>query len=159
MIWLTGVASLFYALLFALTFFVTQQLLLASHFQTPDDIGWGMLASGIGWGQPDEHLKASNILYGLLLKCCYSAYPHLAWHACWLLASQFVSASAILYIFFRLKGRLFGMLGGILFAFSIWLYLLCNLQFTSTALLAGIAAVVIWWWSSGPSETSASSRN
>ncbi len=135
-LWFSGLVV---ACLFA-TVFAT----LSTSYQTNDDPQLAMIAAGKGIAlQPDEHLIFSNVLVGQVLKWLYSVCPALPWYGIYLFAIQFVAEVAILYCAIaRGYGR--GRMSLYLMYFAIvGVFYLNNLQYTTTASLAGQAGALL----------------
>lgn len=118
--------------------------LLEPSFQTNDDIQLAMIASGTGIGlQPDEHLVFTSVVIGHVLKALYTEWPSVAWYSLYLYAAQYLAQTAILYCaiaagYTRLRLVLY-----LLFFATVGVFLLNNLQFTTTASLAGQSGALL----------------
>ena len=112
-------------------------------YETNDDLTMQLIASGFYTGHPDAHLVFTNILIGWVLRFLYGTWAGCNWYLIFMLAVHYVALTAIAFI---VMARRPGWL-------SIWLYvgfflmvethILLNLQFTTTAFLAGTAGVLL----------------
>ena len=132
-------AVLTIALLFGLVFAV-----FTPGFDTNDDAVMNMVVAGKGYGLvPDEHMVFTNVLIGFVLKGLYTLWPALPWYGGYLLAVHFAAQSIMLYCvirpgYTRLRLRLY-----LVYFATAGLYLVNNLQFTSTAFLAGQSGILL----------------
>jgi hypothetical protein len=86
-------SSLIMAFLFALTLSV-----LTPTYETNDDVALSMVASGTGICiAPDEHLVFTNVSIGLVLKWLYTQIPDFPWYASYLVATQYLAFTALLF--------------------------------------------------------------
>ena len=132
-------AILTVALLFGLVF-----LIFTPGFDTNDDAVMNMVVAGKGYGLvPDEHMVFTNVLIGFVLKGLYTLWPSLPWYGGYLLAVHFAAQTIMLYCvirpgYTRLRLRLY-----LVYFAAAGLYLVNNLQFTSTAFLAGQSGILL----------------
>jgi hypothetical protein len=132
-------AMLTVALLFGLVFAIFQP-----GFDTNDDAVMNMIVAGKGYGlSPDEHIVFSNVLLGFVLAGLYSLWPSVPWYGGYLLAVHFVAQSLILFCvlrpgYTRLRLRLY-----LVYFATAGLYFINNLQFTSTAFVAGQSGILL----------------
>lgn len=112
-------------------------------FETNDDVGMAMIASGVGFcDQPDDHLHFTHYLVGRLLNTLYRANANLPWYGLFLLAAQVLSMTVLARILLA-KGRH----GAGLLAVSMFLFAACvrpvfYMQFTTTAALLASAGAL-----------------
>jgi hypothetical protein len=127
------------AMLFALVFSIFEP-----GFDTNDDAVMNMIVAGKGYGlSPDEHIVFSNVLVGFVLARLYSLWPSVPWYGSYLLAVHFMAQSLILYCvlrpgYTRLRLRLY-----LVYFATAGLYFINNLQFTSTAFVAGQSGILL----------------
>jgi hypothetical protein len=132
-------AVLTMAMLFGLVF-----LVFTPGFDTNDDPVMNLIVAGKGYGlTPDEHLVFSHVLVGFALKWLYTAFPAIPWYGGYLIAINFVAQTIMLYCgiqrgYTRLRLRLY-----LVYFATAGLYLVNNLQFTSTAFLAGQSGLLL----------------
>jgi hypothetical protein len=113
-------------------------------FDTNDDAVMNMIVAGKGYGLvPDEHIVFSNVSLGFMLKHLYLAMPWMPWYGGYLLLVHFLANVTVLYCavrpgYTRLRLRLF-----LLYFATAGLYLINNLQFTSSAFLAGQSGLLL----------------
>lgn len=113
-------------------------------FQTNDDAVMCMIAAGQGIAlAPDEHLVFTNVLIGKTLKWLYCECPTFHWYGWYLVVTQGIATTAILYCLLRPRYTRLSMLGFFGYFFTAGIYFLVNLQFTATASLTGIAGGVL----------------
>jgi hypothetical protein len=137
-------APLRFSLLVTAGLFAMVFVSLAPSFQSNDDPQMAMIAAGKGAClKPDEHLIFTNVIVGQILKVLYVACPSIPWYGAYLYLVQYLAQVAILYCtisqcYTRLRMRLY-----LMFFASVGLFLLNNLQFTTTASLAGQGGILL----------------
>lgn len=123
------------SLLFALYF-----VFFTPYFDVADDGLMCLTAAGTAvTTAPDPHLLFSNVLVGHLLAELYGRFPSFPWYGTYLLAVQFCAHVTILCLALRSGRGWWRIAAFLVFFLSMGVLLLNDLQFTSTALLAGIA--------------------
>src|ERR1035437_8469170 len=133
-----GLAVLLNAFLFSLFFAFATPC-----YETNDDLGMQMIASGFYTGQPSEYLVFTNILIGWPLRTLYGLWPGWNWYFAYLVAVHYAALTAIAFVVLsRRRGWLFALFYGGFFLLAETRILL-ELQFTTTAFLAGTAAVLL----------------
>jgi hypothetical protein len=119
-------------------------LTLAPGFDTNDDVVINMIVAGEGFGlEPDEHMVFTHVWIGQLLKEAYTHFPDLPWYAGYLLIVQAAANVVLLYCtiesgFTWLRLRLY-----LLYFITAGLFFIHNLQFTSTAFMAGQTGILL----------------
>jgi hypothetical protein len=111
-------------------------------FGTNDDQGMMSLASGLIDGHPSSRLVFTHQSIGFVLKTLYSWKPGVPWYACYLYAFQAIAWTLILHAFLTLRTTC---VAAALFCAAVVFYgqqLAMQLQFTSTSILLGSAAIV-----------------
>lgn len=112
-------------------------------FDVNDDPGMLETVSGATTGIPDPHLLYTNILLGRLLALLYHLTSSVPWYGLYLYAAHYAAMTALGFATLRRFGLRFG--AGILLL--VWivfeLQLLMKLQFTSTAILAGVSGIIL----------------
>jgi len=133
-----GLAALLNAFLFSLFFaFATPR------YETNDDLGMQMIASGFYTGQPSEHLVFTNVVIGWPLRVLYSLWPGSNWYFLYLTAVHYAALTVIAFLVLsRRRGWLFGLLY-VGFFVLVETRILLKLQFTTTAFLAGTAGFLL----------------
>jgi hypothetical protein len=132
-------AALNVAILFTLVFVIFEP-----GFDTNDDAVMNMIVAGKGYGVvPDEHMVFSNVVIGLALKTLYTHWPSFPWYGSYLLAVHFVAQTTMLFCvirpgYTRLRLRLY-----LVYFATAGLYFINNLQFTSTAFMAGQSGLLL----------------
>jgi hypothetical protein len=132
-------AALSMAILFGLVFAIFEP-----GFDTNDDAVMNMIVAGKGYGLvPDEHIVFSNVIIGFGLAHLYTLWPSVPWYGSYLLAVHFIGQSLILYCvvrpgYTRLRLRLY-----LVYFATAGLYFINNLQFTSTAFVAGQSGILL----------------
>ncbi|MEX2142874.1 MAG: hypothetical protein WD894_26695 [Pirellulales bacterium] len=127
------------AILFTLVFAI-----FVPGFDTNDDAVMNMIVAGKGYGVvPDEHMVFSNVLIGLGLKTLYTQWPSFPWYGSYLLAVHFIAQTTMLFCairpgYTRLRLRLY-----LVYFATAGLYFINNLQFTSTAFMAGQSGLLL----------------
>ncbi len=117
---------------------------LAPSFQSNDDPQMAMIAAGKGAClAPDEHLIFTNVVIGQTLKSLYTVCPSIPWYAGYLYLVQYLAQVAILYCtlaagYSRLRLGMY-----LLFFATVGVFLLNNLQFTTTASLAAQSGALV----------------
>ena len=137
---------LLWALLLAAVVTATLLVALTPRFETNDDIGMQTVVDGTLTGQPRPDLIFTNVIVGLVLAGLYRAAEGFPWYGAYLFVLQFLALAALTYVVLAgrregLAGRLL-LLGGVVAVFYLPLWL--GLQFTSTAILLGVAGVVLF---------------
>jgi hypothetical protein len=146
-------APLPFAILTVALAFTIVFLVFSPGFDTNDDAVMNMIVAGKGYGlAPDEHMVFTNVLLGFVLKGLYSLWPSFPWYGGYLLAVHFAAQTITLYCvirpgYTRLRLRLY-----LVYFAAAGLYLINNLQFTSTAFLAGQSGVLLLMLAIGRAE-------
>jgi len=124
-------------ILFSLLF-----LFIYVRYQTNDDSGIEAVVSGIKMGEPSEYLVVINIVLGKILVLLYSNFPNVNWYPIMLYLLHFLSFTIILHCILKKKNLM--SLSIYLLVFSLFeLFLLANLQFTTTAAVTGISGMLL----------------
>jgi len=126
-------------ILFALFFFFA-----TPKYQTNDDNAMEAIASGLRTGQPSEYLIFINVLIGKLLVFLYSNYPALNWYPILFYLIHFISMTIILHCLLSKKNYTYGLAFYLLIFVFFELFLLANLQFTTTAFISGISGIILF---------------
>jgi hypothetical protein len=119
-------------------------LTLAPGFDTNDDAVINMIVAGEGFGlAPDEHMVFTHVWIGLILREAYTHCPDVPWYACYLLVVQAAANVVLLYCTIEsgytwLRLRLY-----LLYFITAGLFFIHNLQFTSTAFVAGQTGILL----------------
>lgn len=113
------------------------------HFQTNDDPVIMEFASGARIGQPSEYLMYINVIIGKFLQILYLNFPGINWYPVFFYLIHFISMTTILYCFLLRKKNIYGFLIYLLLFSFLELYHLANLQFTTTAFIAGLAGFIL----------------
>jgi hypothetical protein len=119
-------------------------LLLTPGFDTNDDVVINMIVAGKGFGlAPDEHMVFTHVWIGQVLKAAYTHFPDVPWYASYLLIVQAMANVVLLYCaiesgFTWLRLRLY-----LLYFLTAGLFFIHNLQFTSTAFMAGQSGILL----------------
>lgn len=139
---LNGNISLVYAITIVLTIFFSILILLDPAYETSDDTMMNYIAAGTLNGEPSQYLVFSNYLEGVFLKWLFIRFPGINWYPLFLYSIQLLAFVQITYVLNKANGtRLF--FGLYLLLYTIFIvYVIINLQFTSTAFLAGIAGLL-----------------
>jgi len=131
-------ASLFNLILFTLFF-----LVFTPFFETNDDYGMMQIASGLRYGEPTEYLVYINVIWGFLLKILYQNFASLNWYTILFYLVHFFSMTVFLYVLLKQSQSLYSyFLYSLLFVF-FEVYLLANLQFTTTSMVAGCSGIIL----------------
>ena len=139
----TGLPSLLWATLVNLILFGLFLACATPVYETNDDLVMQLIASGSYTNHPDAHLVFTNILIGQVLRFLYGTWAGCNWYLIYILVVHYVALTAIAFV---VMARRPGWL-------SVWLYvgffliaethILLNLQFTTTAFLAGTAGLLL----------------
>ena len=127
-------------ILFALFF-----CFISPHFQTNDDSAMMDIASGVRTGQPSEYLIFINVIVGKLLVFLYSTFANINWYPILFYFIHFISTTVILYCFLIKNKNIFSISIYLLIFSFLELYLLTNLQFTTTAFIAGVSSIILFF--------------
>ena len=151
--WLRSLASKFeqsnriliISLITIAVLFALQLTVFTSSYQTNDDIGMTFLASGKGTSpSPNEHLRYSHVIFGMLLKFLYGVTDAVPWYGLYHFVVHFFAMAALLYAVLSSEKSLKRYLFFILYFLSIEVFFLTNLQFTVTACIAAQSAVILY---------------
>jgi hypothetical protein len=124
--------------LFALVFAVFTPL-----FETNDDLTMMQIASGLRYDEPSEYLVNINVILGLILKFFYRHFESVNWYVLFLYLVHFCSTTFILTVFLK-QNRTLTYLGLYLSLFVFFeVFLLVNLQYTTTAMIAGSSGIIL----------------
>ena len=139
---LTGNISPRYAISIVVTIFIAVLMFMHPSYETSDDTMMNYIAAGTFNGEPSPYLVFSNYLEGVFLKWLFIRFPGINWYPLFLYSIQLLAFAQITYVFNKTNGsRLFFGLYLLLYAIFV-VYVIINLQFTSTAFLAGIAGLL-----------------
>lgn len=130
-------ATLLTTLLFSLFFLVA-----TPGYETNDDLCMQCIASGMYTGQPSEYLVFTNVLIGLALRLLYGLWTGNNWYFIYLVSVHFLSLTTICFVVLSRNRSWFFILLCIGFFLLVEMRILIDLQFTTTAFLAGAAGVV-----------------
>jgi hypothetical protein len=113
-------------------------------FNTNDDFAMMFIANGYYYGNPSEHLIFTNIIIGLILKFLYTVIPTISWYPIYLYFFHLISCSLLFTTILSVKKNIihFSILAYTLLIFEI--YMLMNLQFTSTSLTLGFSSILYY---------------
>lgn len=113
-------------------------------FQTNDDPTMALVASGTSLSpQPDEHIVFTSVLIGRALKQLYRTAPAVPWYGAYLLAVQLLAHVALLWLVLVAGAGGRAVLGFLVYFGTVGLHFLVDLQFTTTAFLAGQAGALL----------------
>ncbi len=126
-------------------FFVFFFVLFTPSFDTNDDFAMMSIANGFYYGKPLPDLIFTNVIIGLFLQFLYTAISNISWYPLYLYLFHFISLSILIYTFWvsRTSSIQF-----FFFIFSVFMFeipMLMNLQFTTTSLLVGFAAIFYYF--------------
>jgi len=133
-----GFAAVLNALLFALFFAVA-----TPGYETNDDMCMQLIASGFYTGQPSEHLVFTNVLIGWALRCVYSLWNGNNWYFAYLVAVHYAALTVLAFVVLSRRRSWFFVLLYAGFFLLAETRILLNLQFTTTAFLAGTAGLML----------------
>ena len=131
---------------FALTsiFFAVLLTFISPCFETNDDVGMSMIASGTGLSaRPDEHLVFSNVVIGLILKRLYELMPSVPWYGLYLISLNYVSHVAVMSSLLTWRYRRSVAVCYFFIFCTVGVQLLVMLQFTSTAAWATECGLIV----------------
>jgi hypothetical protein len=112
-------------------------------YETIDDVGMALTASGVLTGKPSHDLIGSNVLAGHLLQSLYGLTNRVNWYTLCLVAVHFAAMSGLLFLFLRtFRSRTSWMLFVLLFA-QFEVGLLLRLQYASSAVAAGVVGFLL----------------
>ena len=126
-------------------FFLIQFLAFVPSYQTNDDIGMSFFASGRGTNpKPDEHLRYTHVIPGLILKTMYTHFPGFPWYGFYHFLVHFLSMTALLYAVLYSSFTWTRLSFFLIFLAAVELYFLNNLQFTVTSFVAGQSGIFLF---------------
>src|ERR1044071_6086509 len=112
-------------------------------YETNDDLNMQFIASGFYTGHPSAHLVFTNVLIGWPLKLCYQLWNGCNWYLFYVVTVHYASLTAIAFVLLSRRNHW----AFILLYFGFFLLAeprnLLNLQFTTTAFLAGTAGILL----------------
>jgi hypothetical protein len=123
--------------------FGTVFTLLTPGYETNDDLTMQLIASGFYTGHPSEYLVFTSIPIGWMLRMLYEATRGFNWYFWYLVSVHWASLVALSCLFL---GRSFSWRWTALyvgFFAMVEVHLLLDLQFTTTAFIAGAAGVLL----------------
>lgn len=112
-------------------------------FESGDDPAMMRIAAGLTTQEPSEKLIFSNVVVGQLLKQLYSWDRSLDWYSIYLLASHFIATAAVVFALLRRRVDRISLCTALLLLAGFEARMLFEFQFTSTAMLAGIAGLLL----------------
>ena len=121
-------------------------------YQTNDDNSMEAIASGNRTGQPSEYLIFINVLIGKILVFFYNNFLNINWYPVLFYLLHFLSMTVICYCLILKKGFAFGLAFFLLIFTFFELFMLANLQYTTTASVTAISGVLLFlthWDSKG----------
>lgn len=112
-------------------------LIFTIRYATNDDVFLNFYSSGVLNGSPTELLVYYHFILGLILKYLYIVFPYVNWYSALLLFVHFSSSWYINYNIIKLGNNLRSSIVFILLLFfSLDIFLIIKLQYTSTAMKA-----------------------
>jgi hypothetical protein len=135
---LLGFSVLLNAILFGLFL-----IIFTPCYETNDDLVMQHIASGLYTGHPSEYLVFTSVVVGWTLKILYAFYSGCNWYLLYLLTLHFAALSALAFVVLSRWRHWVSVLLFIGFFVLAEARILLNLQFTTTAFLAGTAGVLL----------------
>jgi len=130
-------------LFFNIVFFFLSAYLLPIHFQTNDDVGMCLWASGAYTGTPEARLVFINVVYGLILSFFYKTFVGIEWYPLFFSIIHITSLSIIVYSFINVNRSRSVKIVSIIFIYILELTIIQNLQFLTTAAIAAFAGTTL----------------
>jgi len=126
-----------------LVLFVPVFIFCNPRYETNDDLFMNGIVSGFFAGKPDAHLPYSHFVIGLILSGLFKYSALLNWYALYLSATHVISWFILFYVFLRQVNHWAIPLAAI--GLFVWLEPLfyTQLQFTTTAALAGVSGMAL----------------
>jgi hypothetical protein len=123
---------------------VVAALAFTPQFNTRDDTGMMLLASGkVIALEPSEYLLFTNVVLGHLLKSLYLAMPSVLWYAWYLLVSLLVGLWGLAYALLR-RSNTIATLVMLLFIWLVFgVYMVVQLQFTMIAETVALSGLLL----------------
>jgi len=141
--WRTGLQVLWLGAFINLILFSLFLVFITPVYETNDDLTMQLIASGFYTGDPDAHLVFTNILIGWVLRFFYASWAGCNWYLIYILLVHYAAFTAIAFV---VMSRWFSWLSAWLYVGFVLLvepHILLNLQFTTTAFLAGTAGLLL----------------
>jgi len=136
---------------------VIAMLAFTPQFNTRDDIGMMLLASGkVIALEPSEYLLFTNIVLGHLLKSLYYAMPSVLWYAWYLLVSLCVGLWGLAYTLLRRTNTVATFVLLLVTWLVFGVYMVVQLQFTMIAETVALSGLVLMLLSGSPPQRVAS---
>jgi hypothetical protein len=114
-----------------------------TYYETDDDLGMQLIASGMFSTHPSEYLIYTNVILGLALKSLYELWSGHNWYLTYLLAVHFAALTALAFLVISRARRLRWVALYVLFFLVGEIRILLSPQFTTTAFLAGTAGLML----------------
>gem|GEM_PF-2022471 len=131
-----------YAIAIVIALFAVVLVVFHPSYETSDDTMMNYIAAGTLNGEPSQYLVFSNYLEGVFLKWLFVRFPGINWYPLFLYSIQLLAFVQITYVLNKANSsRLFFGLYILIYAIFV-VYVIINIQFTSTAFLAGIAGLL-----------------
>ena len=132
-----------YLILFNCLFFAIVAYVMPIRFETNDDIGMLLIASGKYTGIPDAHLVYINIFYGFVISSLYRFCSNIEWYTYAFVVIHILSMTIISH-FILIKNLSRNIKGVVLALFYlVEIYFIQNFQFTTTAAICTLAGLVL----------------
>src|SRR5262249_30050141 len=94
-------------------------------------------------GHPSEYLVFTNIAIGWVLKVFYSLCPGCNWYLLYLLGVHFIAATTLTFVILSRRSHWIFVVLYVGFFLIVEVRNLLNLQFTTTAFMAGTAGLLL----------------
>lgn len=112
-------------------------------YETNDDAGLQLIASGFYDGHPSEHLVFTSVIIGWPLRLLYTQWPNWNWYMSYLVTVQYASMTAVCFVLLtgRRRWSTLGLFVG--FFLLVQIRMLVDLQFTTTSFFAGATGILL----------------
>lgn len=100
-------------------------------------INWGKCSNSL-----DEKIVFINVIIGKIIKFFYSLNDQINWFAIFELATVIIVCSMLMYIFWQILDKIYG----VVIIGAIEIFIICNLTFTVLAYICTATAIIYWMY-------------
>lgn len=128
------ISNKWFVLLFNAAFFALMARLLPIRYEVNDDVVMCMVANGHFTNNPDGHLVFINAIYGWVVALLYCWIPSVEWYTILLCVIQVMASTGIIcHVLRNDKITIVLKLLFLLFFYILWIRIIIDFQFTTTA--------------------------
>ncbi|MGE3316281.1 MAG: hypothetical protein AB7O26_14285 [Planctomycetaceae bacterium] len=112
-------------------------------YESGDDAAMMQIVSGLMTGEPSDRLVFTNVFIGKVLSTLYTWNQSIDWYSLYLMGVHLLSSAARLFAFVSHRVDRSAWMAGLLLFALFEVRMLLEFQFTSTALMAGVAGILL----------------